>query len=242
MPAQHRHVQRRVQPLIGRIDRRTRVQQGAHDGGASGLRRPVQRGAVAPAHGARFGPRLEQQRDQLRVAPARGPVQRGDHVAIDRVDVRALADEKHRELAVSVFLRPMQQGGAVGMLSGRRSAAGEERTDRIGVAALGGLEESGAQTRAEGTDYRDATIQLVEYFGERIPQARVHVRSAEELIEQMHRQMRLYTLSIPSFNYQMTPKISLNTRCSISISENLSINGQTRSSDQLGIWSYNINP
>ena len=43
-------------------------------------------------------------------------------------------------------------------------------------------------------------------------------------------------------NYQMTPKISLNTRCSISISENLSINGQTRSSDQLGIWSYNINP
>ena len=51
-----------------------------------------------------------------------------------------------------------------------------------------------------------------------------------------------YLLSIPSFNYQMTPKISLNTRCSISISENLSINGQTRSSDQLGIWSYNINP
>ena len=50
------------------------------------------------------------------------------------------------------------------------------------------------------------------------------------------------TLSISSFNYQMTPKISLNTRCSISISENLSINGQTRSSDQLGIWSYNINP
>ena len=49
-------------------------------------------------------------------------------------------------------------------------------------------------------------------------------------------------LSIPSFNYQMTPKTSLNTRCSISISENLSINGQTRSSDQLGIWSYNINP
>ena len=52
----------------------------------------------------------------------------------------------------------------------------------------------------------------------------------------------LTSLSIPSFNYQMTPKISLNTRCSISISENLSINGQTRSSDQLGIWSYNINP
>ena len=50
------------------------------------------------------------------------------------------------------------------------------------------------------------------------------------------------SLSIPSFNYQMTPKISLNTRCAISISENLSINGQTRSSDQLGIWSYNINP
>ena len=41
---------------------------------------------------------------------------------------------------------------------------------------------------------------------------------------------------------RLYPKISLNTRCSISISENLSINGQTRSSDQLGIWSYNINP
>ena len=54
--------------------------------------------------------------------------------------------------------------------------------------------------------------------------------------------LNMLTLSIPSFNYQMTPKISLNTRCSISISENLSINGQTRSSDQLGIWSYNINP
>ena len=50
-------------------------------------------------------------------------------------------------------------------------------------------------------------------------------------------QVRVLPLSIPSFNYQMTPKISLNTRCSISISENLSINGQTRSSDQLGIWS-----
>ena len=49
-------------------------------------------------------------------------------------------------------------------------------------------------------------------------------------------------LSIPSFNYQMTPKISLNVCCSISISENLSINGRTRSSGQLGIWSYNINP
>ena len=50
------------------------------------------------------------------------------------------------------------------------------------------------------------------------------------------------TLFIPSFYYQMTPKIPLDTRCSISISKNLSINGRTRSSDQLGIWSYNINP
>ena len=49
-------------------------------------------------------------------------------------------------------------------------------------------------------------------------------------------------LFIPSFYYQMTPKISLNIRCSISISKNLSINGRTRSSGQLGIWSYNINP
>ena len=49
-------------------------------------------------------------------------------------------------------------------------------------------------------------------------------------------------LSIPSFSYQMTPKISLNIRCSISICENFSINGRTRPSDQLGMCSYNINP
>ena len=49
-------------------------------------------------------------------------------------------------------------------------------------------------------------------------------------------------LFIPPFYYQMTPKVPLNTRYSISISKNLSINGRTRSSDQLGIWSYNINP
>ena len=61
-------------------------------------------------------------------------------------------------------------------------------------------------------------------------------------MDQAMRKFNTEGLSIPSFNYQMTPKISLNTRCSISISENLSINGQTRSSDQLGIWSYNINP
>ena len=52
----------------------------------------------------------------------------------------------------------------------------------------------------------------------------------------------VHSLFIPSFYCQMTPKIPLNTRCSISISKNLSINGRTRSSDQLGIWSYNINP
>ena len=56
------------------------------------------------------------------------------------------------------------------------------------------------------------------------------------------RNLRKQSLFIPSFYYQMTPKIPLNTRCSISISKNLSINGRTRSSDQLGIWSYNINP
>ena len=63
----------------------------------------------------------------------------------------------------------------------------------VRLAPQTGLREMMARM-SKGTDYRDATIQLVEYFGERIPQARVHVRSAEELIEQMHRQMRLYTL------------------------------------------------
>ena len=42
------------------------------------------------------------------------------------------------------------------------------------------------------------------------------------------------SLFIPSFYYQMTPKISLNARCSISISKNLSINGRTRSSRPVG--------
>ena len=67
-------------------------------------------------------------------------------------------------------------------------------------------------------------------------------RAPLAVAQQAEHDLELVALSIPSFNYQMTPKISLNTRCSISISENLSINGQTRSSDQLGIWSYNINP
>ena len=45
-----------------------------------------------------------------------------------------------------------------------------------------------------GADYRDATRQLRTYFRYRAPAARIQVRSAEELIEQMHQQMRLYTL------------------------------------------------
>ena len=56
-----------------------------------------------------------------------------------------------------------------------------------------GLREMMARMSA-GTDYRDATLQLVRYFGEHAPRAMVRVQSAEELIEQMHRQMRLYTL------------------------------------------------
>lgn len=42
--------------------------------------------------------------------------------------------------------------------------------------------------------YREADQQVVEYFRLRIPDAHAQVRSAEELIEQMHRQLRLYTL------------------------------------------------
>ena len=45
-----------------------------------------------------------------------------------------------------------------------------------------------------GTHYRTAEKQVVDYFRQRLPHARVQVRSAEELIEQMHRQLRLYTL------------------------------------------------
>lgn len=44
------------------------------------------------------------------------------------------------------------------------------------------------------TDYREATKQIEGYFRLRMPEAAVQVRSAEELIEQLHRQMRLYTL------------------------------------------------
>ena len=44
------------------------------------------------------------------------------------------------------------------------------------------------------TDYRDATREIKAYFQYRAPMAKVEVRSAEELIEHLHRQMRLYTL------------------------------------------------
>ncbi len=44
------------------------------------------------------------------------------------------------------------------------------------------------------TDYRDATKQIQNWFRYRAPAAKVAVRSAEELIEHLHRQMRLYTL------------------------------------------------
>ena len=44
------------------------------------------------------------------------------------------------------------------------------------------------------THYREAGRQVVEHFRTLVPDAQVQVRSAEELIEQMHRQMRLYTL------------------------------------------------
>ncbi len=50
-----------------------------------------------------------------------------------------------------------------------------------------------AQTAAD-TDYRAATREIVSYFRERVPRAQVQVRSPEALIEQLHRQMRLYTL------------------------------------------------
>ena len=44
------------------------------------------------------------------------------------------------------------------------------------------------------SDYRQATRELKDYFATRAPNAKVQVRSAEELIEHLHRQMRLYTL------------------------------------------------
>ena len=47
---------------------------------------------------------------------------------------------------------------------------------------------------ARGAHHRDVARQVTGYFRPRAPSARTQVRSAEELIEQMHRQMRLYTL------------------------------------------------
>ena len=47
---------------------------------------------------------------------------------------------------------------------------------------------------APGAHHRDVAREVSDYFRLRVPQARVKVRSAEELIDQMHRQMRLYTL------------------------------------------------
>lgn len=45
-----------------------------------------------------------------------------------------------------------------------------------------------------GTRYREAANQVGAWFRDRASAAKVRVRSAEELIEQMHRQKRLYTL------------------------------------------------
>ena len=45
-----------------------------------------------------------------------------------------------------------------------------------------------------GTHYREAQTQVIAYFRNRLPKARIQVRTAEELIEHMHRQLRLYTL------------------------------------------------
>ena len=45
-----------------------------------------------------------------------------------------------------------------------------------------------------GTHYREAAVQVGAWFRDRTPAAKVQVRSAEELIEHMHRQKRLYTL------------------------------------------------
>ena len=45
-----------------------------------------------------------------------------------------------------------------------------------------------------GTHYREATTELRAWFKQRLPGAKLQVRSAEELIEQMRRQKRLYTL------------------------------------------------
>ena len=69
-----------------------------------------------------------------------------------------------------------------------------------------------------------------------------HNQQEATTVKRTRNEVQGKALSIPSFFYQMTPKISLNTRCSINISENLSINGRTRSSGQFGICSYNINP
>ena len=86
----------------------------------------------------------------------------------------------------------------------RRSAVGQRPFDPnetvfIPIATAGRvapeetLRDILAQTAAD-TDYRAATREIAAYFRELAPRARVQVRSPEELIEQMHRQMRLYTL------------------------------------------------
>ena len=54
---------------------------------------------------------------------------------------------------------------------------------------------------------------------------------------------KAYTSCIPSFcSHQITPKTSRYTRCSTSMLPNVSINGRSRSSGQLGRWWYSISP
>ena len=61
-----------------------------------------------------------------------------------------------------------------------------------------------------------------------------------EIEPNMQRGIRPY--ESPHFGYQMTPKISRYTRCSMSIRESLSTNGRNRCSGQFGMCSYSINP
>ena len=83
----------------------------------------------------------------------------------------------------SVGHRPFNPNEAVIIPIGTAARATPEATLRDMMARM-----------SPDTHYVEATRQLRAWFRGRVPTAAVRVRSAEELIEQMHRQMRLYTL------------------------------------------------
>ena len=143
--------------------------------------------------------------NRLRIAEGRfiSRLDAGRHFCVIGAEV---AGELRRALPGPVVGRSVGIGGightVVGVLE--RAAAGKRafEPDRVVVIPIKTARRITPQATlrdiiarmAPGAHHREVARQVAGYFRLRVPAARAKVRSAEELIEQLHRQMRLYTL------------------------------------------------